>query len=76
MCHPVTALKNPPEGGVSTLSPAKPKEIYIHKNVNSANGKTTYCKCMVWKVLLLLASFHFHLGEKYLKREEYMNAHW
>ena len=44
----IQLLKNPPppppqEDGVSTLSPAKPKagEIYIHKNLNSANGNTT-----------------------------------
>ena len=39
----VQLLKNPPEDGVSTLPPAKPKagEIYIYKNDSSANGKTS-----------------------------------
>ena len=39
----VQLLKNPPEDGVSTLPPAKPKAggIYIYKNDSSANGKTS-----------------------------------
>ena len=39
----VRLLKNPPEDGISTLPPAKPKagEIFIYKNDNSANGKTS-----------------------------------
>ena len=38
-----SAAEEPPEDGVSTLSPAKPKagEIYIDKNDSSANGKTS-----------------------------------
>ena len=50
--YPLESIRNhsaaeepppPQEDGVSTLSPAKPKagEIYIHKNLNSANGNTT-----------------------------------